>query len=82
MKNIVIVIVLFVQIIFVITCGPYVPRNAAVCCRRSPIQHYSCCCYDHKDTYITINYPAGDPPMNFIDTEGLDCNGCELGILC
>ena len=69
MKNLFIVIVLLMKIIYAITCGPYVSRNAKVCCRRSPIQYYSCCCYDYKDKYVRINYPNGFPPMNFIGTE-------------
>ena len=78
-----IICVLFLRSFFYnVTCGPYVSRNVKVCCRRSTIQHNSCCCYDHKDTYIRVNYPVVDPSMKFIDTEGLHCNGCELVIVC
>jgi hypothetical protein len=54
----------------------------AICCEPHPYIRYSCCCFDHNLKLIEINYPSGFPPINFIDTSGLDCDECDLGVVC
>ena len=77
---------LFLQILFVISCSSRydltVNYRGATCCEPSPILTYDCCCYDENLKPVIINYPTGMPPMNFIDTKGLNCDFCELGVLC
>ena len=43
---------------------------------------YNCCCYDENLEPIVINYPTGKPPMKFKETKGLNCDTCELGVVC
>jgi hypothetical protein len=86
MKYLFIATCLFLQIFYVMSCsrrrGLTINYRGSICCVPNPSIIYSCCCFDANLKHIEINYPTGDPPMNFIDTTGLDCDECELGVIC
>jgi hypothetical protein len=86
MKYLFIATCLISQILYVISCSRrrvLTINGDAICCEPNPFIIFSCCCFDHNlKRLIEINYPSGGPPVNFIDTTGLDCYECDLGVLC
>ncbi len=86
MKYMYIATCLFLQIFYVLPCSRqlYLTVNyrGATCCIPNPKIVYHCCCFDENLKEITINTPRGIPPMIFKDTTGLNCDECELGVIC
>ena len=83
MKFLYIAIVLVLQILHVMPCGPNVLRNSGVCCvQRSIHKNNNCCCFDANEKLVQVNKLSGFPPRNIIVTAGLDCKGCKIGLMC
>jgi hypothetical protein len=87
MKYVYIAICLFLQIFDALSCSKqhfYLTKNyrGAICCYPNPNILYNCCCFDENLKEIKINFPIGRPPMVFKDTTGLNCDECELGVIC
>jgi hypothetical protein len=83
MKYLFIATCLILQILCVISCSRRlqfmtINGDASCCPEPSPFIMFNCCCFDHNlKRLIEINNP-----MDYIDTTGLDCYECDLGVIC
>jgi hypothetical protein len=86
MKYVHIATCLFLQIFCVLSCSRRhdltVNYRGAICCVPNPNIVYHCCCFDENLNEIIINTPRGRPPMIFKDKTGLNCDECDLGVIC